>query len=282
MDVLVSTEWLARELGADDLCVIDATRHHFEPERDARAEYLGGHIPGALFLDLEALVDRSSPVDNTLPTAEDFARAMRALGIDRDRRIVVYDDSIVKTAARAWFMFELFGLEDVAMLDGGLAKWKAEGRPLESGPVEAVPSAFAASLDAGRLWTKTDILANIDTREAGHVDGRGAAHFEGTQDDPEPSVAAGHIPGSINVPFWDLFDPDGTLKSASELRALFENAGVDLSKPVTASCGGGVVACSLILAMRLFGKRDAALYDGSWSEWGADPALPKERGPASR
>ncbi len=280
MDSLVSTQWLANELGAADLCIVDATRHHFEPQRDSAAEYAAGHIPGAVFLDLVALVDASSPIDNTMPAASQFESRMRELGIDRDQRIVIYDDSVVKTATRAWFMFRMYGLENVAVLDGGLGKWKAEGRPLASGIEIRPASNFTASFDPARLKTRDDVLANIESKVAEHVDGRGAAHFTGSDDDPNPKVAAGHIPGSLNVPFWDLFEADGTYKDKDSLRAIFEQGGVDLSRPVTTSCGGGVVACALALAMYQFGKDDVALYDGSWTEWGADPSLPKERGPA--
>lgn len=280
MDNLVSTEWLAQELGAPDLCIVDATRHHFEPQRDSASEYEAGHIPGAVFLDLVALVDAASPIDNTMPKADQFSQRMRELGIDHGQRIVIYDDSVVKTAARAWFMFRMFGLTNVALLDGGMGKWKAEGRPLASGVEQRTPSAFVASFDPARLKDKADVLANIDSGAAQHVDGRGAAHFTGQDDDPNPKVASGHIPGSINVPFWDLFNADGTFKAPDTLRTIFEDAGVDLTRPVTTSCGGGVVACALALAMRQFGKDDVALYDGSWTEWGADPALPKAKGPA--
>ena len=278
MDNLVSTQWLAQELGSADLCIVDATRHHFEPHRDSAAEYEAGHIPGAVFLDLLHLVDAAAPIDNTMPQAEQFTARMRALGIDRDQRIIIYDDSVVKTAARAWFMFRMYGLPNVAILDGGLAKWKAEGRPLTSGIETRTPSNFTASLDADKLRDKADVLRNIESKAAQHIDGRGAAHFTGADEDPNPAVASGHVPGSINVPFWDLFEADGTFKDDASLRAAFVDAGVDLSKPVITSCGGGVVACALALALERIGKDDVALYDGSWTEWGADPALAKAKG----
>ncbi len=278
MDNLVSTQWLAQELGSADLCIVDATRHHFEPHRDSAAEYEVGHIPGAVFLDLLHLVDAAAPIDNTMPQAEQFTARMRELGIDRDQRIVIYDDSVVKTAARAWFMFRMYGLPNVAILDGGLAKWKAEGRPLTSGIETRTPSNFTASLDADKLRDKSDVLRNIESKAAQHVDGRGVAHFTGADEDPNPAVASGHVPGSINVPFWDLFEADGTFKDDALLRAAFVDAGVDLSKPVITSCGGGVVACALALALERIGKHDVALYDGSWTEWGADPELPKAKG----
>ncbi|MCW2338626.1 thiosulfate/3-mercaptopyruvate sulfurtransferase [Sphingobium sp. B2D3A] len=280
MDNLVSTQWLAEQLGAPDLCIVDATRHHFEPERQSAAEYEAGHIPGAVFLDLLHLVDAASPVDNTMPQAEQFSARMRELGISADQRIVIYDDSVVKTAARAWFMFRMYGLPNVAMLDGGLAKWKAEGRPLASGIETRTPSTFTASLDAARLRDKADVLRNIEDKTAQHIDGRGAAHFSGADEDPNPAVASGHVPGSINVPFWDLFEADGTFKNDEALKGVFVDAGADLSKPIITSCGGGVVACALALALERIGKEDVALYDGSWTEWGADPSLPKAKGPA--
>lgn len=280
MDDLVSTQWLESQLGAADLRILDATRHHFEPQRSSPEEFEAGHIPGALFLDMISLVDPSSPVENTAPTAAQFSERMRALGIDKSQRIVLYDESIVKTAMRAWFLFKAYGLENVAVLDGGLAKWKAEGRPLAAGTETVAPSDFTASPAPARFRAKGDILANISSQSEQLIDGRGVEHFTGQDDDPNPEVAAGHIPGSRNVPFWNLFRPDGTMKDEEELRALFEEAGVDLTRPAVTSCGSGVVACSLALALRRLGKEDVALYDGSWTEWGADPALPREKGPA--
>jgi thiosulfate/3-mercaptopyruvate sulfurtransferase len=281
MDDIVSTQWLADHLHDPDLRIVDATRHHFEPHRNSAEEYVQGHIPGALFLDMLSFVDASSPVENTAPGAEQFAGRMRELGLDHGQRIVLYDDSVVKTAARAWFLFRAYGLPNVAVLDGGLAKWKAEGRPLAQGPEPAIRSAFTAQPDHVRFRTKADLLANLASGAEIVVDGRGIAHFTGTDDDPHPDVAAGHIPGARNVPFWDLFAADGTFRDADSLRALFESAGVDLDKPLVTSCGSGVVACSLALALRRLGKEDVALYDGSWTEWGADPSLPRETGPAA-
>ena len=269
MTDLVSTDWLAGQLDAPDICIVDATRHHFEPERDSAAENAAGHIPGAVFLDLLTLVDLDAATDNTLPTKGQFEQRMRQLGIDNSQRIVLYDDSVVKTAMRAWFMFRLFGLEQVYVLDGGMARWKAEGGPLESGVVSRPPSSFVASFDPSRLYAKGDVLANIGTRERLHLDGRGSQHFTGQDDDPTPGIAPGHVPGSINVPFWDLFTPEGLMKPDEELRALFAEHGVDTARPAVVSCGGGVVACALALALRRLGNDEVALYDGSWTEWGS-------------
>lgn len=278
MESLVSTQWLADNLEAPSLRVIDATRHHFEPERSSSEEFESSHIPGALFLDMVTLVDAASPIENTAPTPEFFAQRMCDLGLTGSEQIVLYDDSIVKTATRAWFLFKAYGWHNVAVLDGGLKKWKAEGRPLTSEQTRITASNYTANADSGFFRTKADVLANIETGAEQLVDGRGAAHFTGQDDDPNPVVAAGHVPGAINVPFWDLFEADGTYKDADALRAAFNSAGVDLTKPVITSCGSGVVACALALALDRLGKTDVALYDGSWTEWGADPALPKARG----
>ncbi len=275
MDSLVTTEWLAGELGASDLRIVDCTKHLAGTGRDALAEYEAGHIPGAVFMDLADLTDTSNPVENMLPSAEKFASRMQSLGLGDGSRIVLYDDSAVKTSARAWFMLKMFGAHDVALLDGGIAKWKAEGRPLTQGKEQLRHRHFTAWQDDTGVRTKADVLANLHSKAEQVVDARGAARWSGADPDPRPGIAAGHIPGSMNVPFTDLYNVDGTFKDKAGLKAAFEAAGVDLSKPVTTSCGSGVTASVLLFALNLLGKEDTALYDGSWSEWGADPDTPK-------
>ena len=275
MDNLVTTEWLAGEMGASDLRIVDCTKHLAGTGRDALAEYEAGHIPGAVFMDLADLTDTSNPVDNMLPPAEKFASRMQSLGLGDGSRIVLYDDSAVKTSARAWFMLKMFGAHDVALLDGGIAKWKAEGRPLAQGKEQLRHRHFTAWQDDSNVRTKADVLANLHSKAEQVVDARGAARWSGADPDPRPGIASGHIPGSLNVPFTDLFNADGTFKDKAGLKAAFESAGVDLGKPVTTSCGSGITASVLLFALSLLGKDDTALYDGSWSEWGADADTPK-------
>ena len=275
MDNLVTTEWLAGEMGASDLRIVDCTKHLAGTGRDALAEYEAGHIPGAVFMDLADLTDTSNPVDNMLPPAEKFASRMQSLGLGDGSRIVLYDDSAVKTSARAWFMLKMFGAHDVALLDGGIAKWKAEGRPLAQGKEQLRHRHFTAWQDDSSVRTKADVLANLHSKAEQVVDARGAARWSGADPDPRPGIASGHIPGSLNVPFTDLFNADGTFKDKAGLKAAFESAGVDLGQPVTTSCGSGITASVLLFALSLLGKDDTALYDGSWSEWGADADTPK-------
>ena len=280
MESLVSVDWLAGEIGACDLRIVDASKHLPEAGRDARAEYEDGHIPGAVFMNLDDLVDPAAPIENTLPLPDGFASRMEALGIGDGSRIVLYDDSAVKTSARAWFMLRMFGAHHVAILDGGLQAWIAAGQPLDKGVETRRHRHFTAWSDPAQVRSKAQVLANIASKAEQVIDARGAPRFTGAVPESRPGLASGHIPGSLNVPYTALYNSDGTFKSPADLRAVFAAAGVDLSRPVITSCGSGVTACVVAFALHLIGKDDVALYDGSWSEWGADPALPKAVGAA--
>ena len=278
MDDFVSTEWLAEHLGADDLAIVDCTAFLPTTPRDAKAEFAEAHIPGARFLDIAEVADTSHPAPHMLPSAADFGAAMERLGVARDERIIIYDNSPLRTAARGWFMFRHFGAQQVAVLDGGLQKWLAEGRPVEFG--DARPRAgrrFDAAEAEGEVVSKADILAGAGLPI---VDARSMARFTGEEPDPRPTVASGHIPGAKCLPMSALYRDDGTFRDSGEIRRLFADAGVDPARPFIASCGSGVTANSLLLAARRIGGATGKLYDGSWSEWGSDPATPKETGPA--
>ena len=280
MESLVTTQWLADEMGASDLRVVDASAFLPEHARDAALEYEACHIPGAVFMDLANLVDPNASVANTLPSAERFASRMQSLGLGDGSRIVVYDDSPIRSSSRAWFMLTMFGAQNVALLDGGIAKWKAEGRPCAQGRETLRHRHFTVWSDDSHVRSKAQVLANIDSRAEQLVDARGAGRFTGDVAETKPGLASGHIPGARNVPYASLFAPDGTWKKPDDLRAAFDAAGIDLDRPIISSCGSGMTANVLIFALHLLGKDDVALYDGSWSEWGADSALPVETGPA--
>ena len=277
MESLVSTEWLARHLGEPGLVVVDSSWHMPASGRSGREEYLAAHVPGARFLDIDALSDRSNPAPHMLPTAADFGAATKRLGIGSADRIVVYDASPLRTAARGWFMLRHFGAAQVAILDGGFQKWVAEGRPTESGDSVPVEASFEAR-QRDEVVTKQQLLDGAFGSPL--LDARGKGRFEGSEPDPRPGVETGHIPGARNLPYSALYDEDGTFKAPGELRRLFADAGIDPAQPFVASCGSGVTANSLIFAAHLLGNDAARLYDGSWSEWGADPATPKAIGPA--
>ena len=276
MDTLVSTVWLANKLAEPDVAIVDCSAFLPTDGRDPRAEFLAAHIPGARFLDIGEVADKSNPAPHMLPSTADFGRAMTELGVGRDDRIIVYDNSPLRTAARGWFMFRHFGAERVAILDGGLQKWRAEGRPIESGEARPRQARFDARPRGGEVVSKQQILAGTGLPI---LDARGKARFEGSEPDPRPNVGVGHIPGSKNLPFSSLYRDDGTLRSDEELRSAFEQLGVNPEQAFIATCGSGVTANSLIFAAHRLGGRQGKLYDGSWSEWGADPSSPKEQGP---
>jgi len=275
MDDLVSTQWLADHLNEADLVPVDCSWYMPSSGRQAHTEFLAEHIPGARFFDIDAIADTAHPSPHMLPDAARFGEAMRQIGIGRDDWIVVYDNSPLRTAARGWFMLRHFGAGSVAILDGGLDKWRREGRPLESGEARPREARFDAIERTGGVVTLADILAGVGPI----VDARGKARFEGSEEDPRPGVASGHIPGARNVPFGSLYNDDGTFKSEAEIRRIFQEAGADPEAAFVASCGSGVTANSLLFAARRLGNRDTRLYDGSWSEYGADPSTPKEQGP---
>ncbi|HEU4650023.1 MAG TPA: 3-mercaptopyruvate sulfurtransferase [Croceibacterium sp.] len=281
MDDLVSTAWLAERLAEPGLVVIDASAHLPDAGRDARADFEKAHIPGARFLDLDGLKDLSSQVPAALPTAAQFAARMAELGVNDGDRLVIYDDSAAKTSARAWFICRMHGINQVAILDGGLGKWRAERRPLERGAGTAGAGKVTPGPGRVTVRTKAEVLANVASAEEQLLDARGAARFTGAEPEFRPGLASGHIPGSLNLPFGRMLKPDGTFRDEAGLRAAFAEAGIDLERPVVTTCGSGVTAAVLLFALHLLGKDDVALYDGSWSEWGADPATPKATGPAA-
>jgi thiosulfate/3-mercaptopyruvate sulfurtransferase len=278
MDSLVTTDWLEAELGADDLRVIDATAFLPGTGRDARAEFEAAHISGAVFFDIEEVSDLDSPLPHMLPPVHKFASRMQSLGLGDGNRFIVYDNSPLHSAARVWWMLRVFGAHQVALLDGGLEKWRAEGRPLESGTQPRRHGHFTPLLDADAVVDKAQMLAL-----AGHdiVDARPAARFAGEAPDPRPGVASGHIPGSRNAPQGEFFNPDNSWKQGENLRAVFGAAGVDLARPMVTTCGSGVTAAVILFGAHLLGKEDVRLYDGSWSEWGADPKTAKTKGAAA-
>jgi thiosulfate/3-mercaptopyruvate sulfurtransferase len=277
---LADTAWLASHLHAPDLVVLDGSMHLPSSGRNARSEYLAAHIPGALFFDIDEIADRSSPLPHMLPTAAMFASRMKRMGIGDGMHIIAYDSEGLYSAARVWWMFRAMGHREVRVLNGGLKKWKAEGRPLEDGPARPrSPRHFTAMRNAELIRDVADVRRLIDSRGAQIVDARDAARFAGRAPEPRPGLRSGHIPGSINVPFASLVNADGTMRPADELAAIFATAGVDPAVRVVASCGSGVTAGIIALALAVLGRTDTAVYDGSWSEWGGDHRLPIETGP---
>lgn len=282
MHDLVTTEWLAANGNAPGLRILDASYHvglPGEPPRDAAAEFAAGHIPGAAFMDLAAFAEPGAALPSTMPGARHFAALAGRLGLRADDRIVLYDDAPHRTAARAWVMLRAFGFGQVALLDGGLAKWKAEGRPLEQGMPTLAPTTVDVAASGVGVLDMPAMRALHADGSAQIVDARSAARFTGAEADPRPGVAPGHIPGSRNLPYPHLFNADGTWKRGEALAAAFTAVGVDPAKPMAMTCGSGITASVLAFGAHLLGQ-EAPVYDGSWTEWGGDATTPKATGAA--
>ncbi|WP_315742766.1 MULTISPECIES: 3-mercaptopyruvate sulfurtransferase [unclassified Bradyrhizobium] len=280
-DPLVSTEWLAAHLGDPKVKVLDATFKMPGVLPLPKDDYLKAHIPGAVFFDVDEVADHSSSLPHMFPSAEQFGRDVGRLGISNDDTVVIYDAGGWVAGPRAWWMFLSFGHRDVRVLDGGLKKWLAEGRPVESGAVTPKPESFTATFDQARVRKIEQMVANLASQAEQVIDARQAPRFAGAVPEPRPGLRSGHIPGSRNLPYAELFDAaTGMMKPLDQLRQAFATAGVDLAKPIVTSCGSGVSAAVLTLALYRLGLRDTALYDGSWSEWGLDAGPPVATGPA--
>lgn len=278
---LVSTDWLAERLNDKSIIPVDASWHMPADKRDPRAEFDAAHIPGAVFFDIDTNIKVAAHLPHMMMRADEFEGAVRKLGISNDQTLVVYDNSSVRSAARVWWNFRMMGHDRVFVLDGGQQKWTSEGKPLTADAADRPSGDFKATLVPERLRCQDDLYMNLKKCAEQVVDARSQARFEGTEPEPRKGLRSGHIPGALNVPYAQLFNTDHTYKSAEDIRMIFDAAGVDLKRPIVTSCGSGVTACVLKLALHTLGKRDVSVYDGSWVEWGADPALPIETGPAS-
>jgi thiosulfate/3-mercaptopyruvate sulfurtransferase len=280
-DPLVSTDWLAARMDDPAVKIVDASFKMPGVLPLPSDDYRGAHIPGAVFFNVDAIAAHDDPRPHMYPRAEQFARDVSALGISSGDTVVAYDSGSWVAAPRAWWMFLSFGHHNVKVLDGGLQKWLREGRPTHSGTVMPKPGKFQAKLDQSFVRSKQQVQANLETRAEQLVDARPRARFEGTVAEPWPGRRSGHIPGSRNVPYAELFDArTGAMKPLEELRRAFASAGVDLTKPIVTTCGSGVSALVLTLALYRLGVRGTALYDGSWAEWGLPEGPPLATGPA--
>jgi len=275
---LVSTEWLSQHLSAPDIRIVDASWYLPNENRDPKAEFKQCHIPGAVFFDIDEISDSDTDLPHMIPSPEKFSSKMRKLGLGDGNRIVVYDGSGIRSAARAWWMIRLFGHEDVAILDGGLVKWQEEGRAISDIPTPPKERHFTSRINNLMVKDKDQVRRNIETEKNQVLDARSKGRFEGSEPEPRAGLRAGRIPGSLNLPFNQLFNENGTLQSNDGLTQLYSTAGIEKSSPVITSCGSGITACVLAFGLHMIGHRQVAVYDGSWTEWGLDADMPLSSG----
>lgn len=276
---LVSTEWLAGHLGDPEVRIVDATWYMPQARRDPRAEFAETHIPGAVFFDIDGISDSATSLPHMLPDADTFGRAVSALGISNGDRVVAYGGRNLVGAARAWWTFRAFGHDDVVVLDGGLPKWRQEGRPVASGVPLPFTGAFTAKLRPELVRDLDAMRVNVGSRREQVADARSRGRFTGTEPEPRPGLRSGHIPGSVSLSYDQLFHEDGTLRFRDDLTRVFTAAGLDITRPITTTCGSGITAAVLALGLHTLGREDIAVYDGSWTEWAGRSDTPIELQP---